>query len=86
LTINYDKPGVVVLLGVPMGAIGEKIEVDCGAKFVRLAEPGAVRGKVPTWLAEGRSIQIPCRKHTTLTFVPPAPSAPAGNGTGGDVY
>jgi hypothetical protein len=53
-------------MGRPVGATGQPIEMDCGLKFVRVAEPG--KSDPPTWLTEGQSVSVTCRAITTVSF------------------
>ena len=69
--INSSKPASVFLTGNFAGLTGNKLEVECGAKFLRLAAPiaaGAERPATPDWTSEGRSISVVCRSTTTVAF------------------
>jgi hypothetical protein len=66
--INSTKPASVFLTGNFAGATGTKLEVECGAKFLRLAAPSAERPATPDWTSDGRSISVACRSTTTVTF------------------
>ena len=68
--INSTKPASVFLTGNFAGLTGNKLEVECGAKFLRLAAPwpGAERPASPAWTSDGRSISVVCRSTTTVAF------------------
>jgi hypothetical protein len=66
--INSTKPASVFLTGNFAGPTGTKLEVECGAKFLRLAAPSAERPATPDWTSDGRSISVVCRSTTTVTF------------------
>ncbi|MEP7126355.1 MAG: hypothetical protein ABJE95_35815 [Byssovorax sp.] len=66
--INSAKPASVFLTGNFAGLTGNKLEVECGAKFLRLAAPAAERPATPDWTSDGRSISVVCRSITTVTF------------------
>lgn len=68
--INSAKRASVFLTGNFAGTTGAKLEVECGAKFLRLAAPpvGAERPATPDWTSDGRSISVACRSITTVTF------------------
>ena len=66
--INSTRPASVFLTGNFAGVTGTKLEVDCGAKFLRLAAPFAERPASPDWTSEGRSISVACHSTTTVTF------------------
>jgi hypothetical protein len=66
--VNSTKPASVFLTGNFAGATGAKLEVECGAKFLRLAAPAAERPATPDWTSDGRSISVVCRSTTTVTF------------------
>jgi len=71
IIVNSAKPGSVFLTGRFVGEANARLEVDCGAKFLRLAAPtadGAPRPATPDWTSEGRSIGVPCRTVTTITL------------------
>jgi hypothetical protein len=66
LLVHTDiKDAHVYVHGKYAGAAGEKHEVDCGMKFVRL-------GTSPNtgWLEPGRALEIPCRTFVTVTIEP----------------
>ena len=66
--INSTRPASVFLTGNFAGTTGTKLEVECGAKFLRLAAPAAERPATPDWTSDGRSISVVCRSTTTVTF------------------
>ena len=69
--INSAKPASVFLTGNFAGLTGAKLEVECGAKFLRLAAPiaaGTERPATPDWTSEGRSISVVCRSTTTVAL------------------
>jgi hypothetical protein len=71
IVVTSAKPGSVFLTGRFVGATNTRLEVDCGAKFLRLAAPsaeGAARPAVPDWTSEGRSIGVACRAVTTIAL------------------
>ncbi len=68
--VNSAKPASVFLTGHFAGSTGTKLEVECGAKYLRLAAPaaGAERPATPDWTSEGRSITVACRATTTVAL------------------
>jgi hypothetical protein len=69
--VNSTKPASVFLTGNFAGLTGAKLEVECGAKFLRLAAPvpaGTERPATPEWTSDGRSISVTCRSTTTIAF------------------
>ncbi len=69
--VNSAKLGSVFLTGRFVGVTSTKLEVDCGAKFLRLAAPtadGAPRPATPEWTSEGVSIGVACRSTTKITL------------------
>ena len=55
--VTASQAGVVYVNGKFVGNAGEPLTVDCGIKYIRLAEPGAAPGKPPTFVGHGRSAQ-----------------------------
>jgi hypothetical protein len=58
--------------GIFVGVTGQKIDVECGPKYIRLgtlAPPGTPPPKPPliTWISEGRSATVACK---TVTNIP----------------
>ncbi len=71
LIVTSAKPAGVFLTGVFVGLTGEKIEVECGAKFLRLGvapADGAARPAEVTWISEGKSAAVGCMKTTNITL------------------
>lgn len=71
LIVTSAKPAGVFLTGVFVGRTGEKIEVECGAKFLRLGvapADGAARPAEVTWISEGKSAAVGCMKTTNITL------------------
>ncbi len=69
--VNSTRPASVFLTGNFAGLTGARLEVECGAKFLRLAAPvpaGTERPATPEWTSEGRSISVACRRTTTVAF------------------
>ena len=64
--VTSNKPGRVYLTGKLVGDTGAELKVDCGMKFVRLADPKQDLTKPPMWLTPGAPKQIDCRKYTTF--------------------
>jgi hypothetical protein len=53
---------------------GQKLEVDCGAKFIRLAAPSEAagtpaQGKI-IWTSEGKSAIVACKAVTKVAIEP----------------
>jgi hypothetical protein len=71
LIVNSNKPGQIFLTGKLVGNTGEQLEVDCGPKFVRLAEPGESNPAKAKWITPGQSGLIACQKLNTLTINSP---------------
>jgi hypothetical protein len=71
LIVTSTTPANVYLNGVLAGPTGQNLEVDCGAKFIRLGPviaEGAPKPAFITWLSEGRSVKILCRSVTSITL------------------
>ncbi|HVK70716.1 MAG TPA: hypothetical protein VM694_39950 [Polyangium sp.] len=68
LTVSSNKAALVFLTGKLVGSTGEAHEVDCGPKFVRLAEPGETNPTKAKWLTPGQSAVINCQKANTITI------------------
>lgn len=71
LIVTSAKPAGVFLTGVFVGLTGEKLEVECGAKFLRLGvapADGAARPAEVTWISEGKSAAVGCMKTTNITL------------------
>jgi hypothetical protein len=71
LLITSAVPASVYANGVFVGLTGQKIDVECGPKYIRLgalAAPGAPPPKPPliTWLSEGRSSTVACKTVTDI--------------------
>jgi hypothetical protein len=81
LLVTASQPGVVYVNGKFAGQPGEPITLDCGIKYIRLAEPGAGPGKVPVFVGHGRPLKIGCRTTTEAALPAPpgldGPSRPA---------
>ncbi len=78
LMVTPTQPGVVYVNGKFAGNGGEPLTVDCGIKYIRLAEPGAAPGKVPTFVGHGRPLKIGCQKTTEVVLpAPPGLDGPA---------
>lgn len=65
--VTSNKPARVYLTGKLAGDTNAELKVDCGLKFVRLADPAQDLTKPPMWLTGGEPKQIDCRKYTTFT-------------------
>ena len=66
LLVHTDiKDAYVYVHGKLAGPTGQKLEVDCGMKYVRL-------GSSPNtgWLEPGRAFEIPCRTFVTVNIEP----------------
>ncbi|MDI1483895.1 hypothetical protein [Polyangium sp. y55x31] len=68
LTVTSNKAALVFLTGKLVGGTGEALEVDCGPKFVRLAEPGETNPTKAKWLTPGQSAVINCQKANNVTI------------------
>jgi hypothetical protein len=78
LMVTATQPGVVYVNGKFVGNAGEPLTVDCGIKYIRLAEPGAAPGKPPTFVGHGRPLKIGCQKTTEAVLpAPPGLDGPA---------
>lgn len=62
LTVTSGKQAIIFLTGKLVGNTGELLEVDCGPKFLRLAEPGETNPAKAKWLTPGISKVIACQK------------------------
>ncbi|MBK9264271.1 MAG: hypothetical protein IPM54_31270 [Polyangiaceae bacterium] len=69
--ITSNKPARVYLTGKMVGQTNTELTVDCGMKFVRLADPNQDLTKPPIWLTPGAPKQIDCRKYTTFEIAVP---------------
>lgn len=65
--VTSNKPARVYLTGKLAGDTNSELKVDCGLKFVRLADPAQDLAKPPMWLTAGEPKQIDCRKYTTFS-------------------
>lgn len=65
--VTANKPARVYLTGKLAGDTNTELKVDCGLKFVRLADPAQDLAKPPMWLTAGEPKQIDCRKYTTFS-------------------
>jgi hypothetical protein len=78
LMVTASQPGIVYVNGKFIGNAGEPLTVDCGIKYIRLAEPGAAPGKPPTFVGHGRPLKIGCQKTTEAALpAPPGLDGPA---------
>ncbi|MRG91675.1 hypothetical protein [Polyangium spumosum] len=68
LTVTSNKEALVFLTGKLVGSTGEAVEVDCGPKFLRLAEPGETNPVKAKWLTPGESRMINCQKANDMTI------------------
>lgn len=71
LLVNATAPAVVYLNGVFAGPTGQKLEVDCGPKYLRLGAPlpeGAPKPASIIWVSEGKSAKIACHSVTTVSL------------------
>jgi len=60
LTIHSTGSYASVYLGVKKyGRVDEKLLVRCGERFVAIGLPRG-NGREPTWLASGKTIDVPC--------------------------
>jgi hypothetical protein len=71
LIVESAKLASVYVGGVFMGVTGQKIEMECGAKYVRLGTPPPEGSSKPTslvWSSEGKSVGVACRALTKTTI------------------
>ncbi|MDI3288353.1 hypothetical protein QHF83_33890, partial [Polyangium sp. 15x6] len=68
LTVTSNKQSLVFLTGKLVGNTGEALEVDCGPKFIRLADLGETNPTKAKWLTPGQSAVINCQKANTVTI------------------
>ncbi|MDC3961322.1 hypothetical protein [Polyangium jinanense] len=68
LTVSSNKQALVFLTGKLVGNTGEALEVDCGPKFIRLADMGETNPTKAKWLTPGQSAVINCQKANTVTI------------------
>ncbi len=74
--VNSTKRGSVYLFSQFMGVTGQKIQIGCGAKYLRLGEPPAAGADKPAqlkWISEGKSVMVGCKSVTTVTIEPSFP-------------
>ena len=74
LIVESPSPQGVYASGRFIGPTGQKIETDCGAKFLRLAampvEGAPVAQGQIVWLSEGQSVVVNCKAITKVTIGP----------------
>jgi hypothetical protein len=72
VVVESSAPSAVYATGRFIGLTGQKIEVDCGPKFFRLAAPpegGApAAGTNIVWKSEGKSAIVACKATTTVSI------------------
>jgi len=74
LVVNSSREeAAVYVYGARVGNVGEKLEVECGVRFVRL-------GTYPltTWIGKGRAMAVTCQGVTTVNME----ASPVGTGKG----
>jgi hypothetical protein len=59
----------VFLMFKRYGAVEEKLAVPCGKRFVGIGLPAPAK-REPTWLAPGKTIEVPCGGAIELTINP----------------
>jgi DNA-binding response OmpR family regulator len=65
LIVRFSGEGGVYVNGRPVGAVNQKLTVQCGTRFLRVGEP--VRDTT-RWLSVGRTVSMVCQDTTTVTF------------------
>jgi serine/threonine-protein kinase len=66
LIVNSPDVARVYVTGKYLGNTNEPITTGCGRFFVRIGVMAFPADRVPTWIAPGESIAIPCQQVTTV--------------------
>jgi hypothetical protein len=59
----------VYVMSTKYGLVEEPLNIPCGKRFIGIGRPGR-DPKEPTWLAPGKSVQIPCGGSLEVTMNP----------------
>jgi hypothetical protein len=73
LVVDSPTPQAVYNGGVFIGLTGQKLELDCGIKYLRLGVPpegGVARPNSITWTSEGKSANLVCKAITRVAITP----------------
>lgn len=70
LWVETTTPREVFVNGHTAGPSGRWLQVGCGLRNVRSAQPGPppAGASFPIWTSEGHSVLIPCRSYTRVTL------------------
>lgn len=61
-----EADGQIYASGMKVGPVGKKNQTPCGMRYVRIG-----KGEPPTWIGEGKSVDVKCRATTEVTLRPP---------------
>ncbi len=73
LVVDAPRESAVFAFGTFVGLTGRKLEVSCGTKFLRLAEPPADGSGPPAqivWTSPGKSVNVACKALTRVSLTP----------------
>ncbi len=73
LVVDSPTPQAVYNGGVFVGLTGQKLELECGIKYLRLGVPpenGVARPNSITWTSEGKSANLVCKATTRVAITP----------------
>jgi serine/threonine protein kinase len=70
LTVDFPTPGNVYISGKKLGPTGQRLQVQCGRWFVRVANQGD--GRFPEWVSPGETVVVPCQDATRIEMKPGA--------------
>jgi len=70
LTVDFPTPGNVYISGRKLGPTGQRLQVQCGRWFVRVANQGDSR--FPEWVSPGETVLVPCQDATRVEMKPGA--------------
>ncbi|MBL9023802.1 MAG: hypothetical protein JNL21_16530 [Myxococcales bacterium] len=70
LWVETKTPREVFVQGNAAGASGRWLNVPCGLRNVRTAQPGPppAGSSFPIWMSDGHSVLVPCRSFTRVTL------------------
>lgn len=60
-----ETDGLIYASGMKVGPVGKKNQTPCGMRYVRIG-----KGEPPTWIGEGKSVDVKCRATTEITLPP----------------
>jgi serine/threonine protein kinase len=64
LTVDFPTPGNVYISGRKLGPTGQRLQVQCGRWFVRVANQSDAR--TPEWVSSGETVLVPCQDATRV--------------------